>query len=154
MQDKKKKTQKTTTTLWPLSLSFFLHYNTEVFVVKTLIYGFNEKTQLTTKSSDLQCDRKHTQQQVSQLFLDHLTTCSCRYIYGCVHTQLNTCTHTHQTMEPQKWDRNHHFPQTALKAVTLCVSCSKGKSFTEDAAQILPILCLLFQPCIPVIISS
>lgn len=39
-------------------------------------------------------------------------------------------------MEPQKWDRNHHFPQSAWKAVALYVSCSNGKSFTEDAAQL------------------
>lgn len=40
---------------------FFYHYNKEGFVVKTLIYDFNEKTQPTTNSSDLQSDRLHAQ---------------------------------------------------------------------------------------------
>lgn len=40
---------------------FFLNYSKEGFVVKTLIYDFNEKTHPTTNSSDLQSDRLHAQ---------------------------------------------------------------------------------------------
>lgn len=74
-----------------------------------------KKIQLTTKSSDHQSDREHTQQQVNHLFLHHLIRCSYRYMYACVHTQLHVNTHSPQTvgMESQKWDRKHHFPQSA-----------------------------------------
>lgn len=80
-----------------------------------MIYGFNEKTHLTTKSSDPQSDREHTQQQINHLLLDHLTRCSYRYMYARVHTQLHVDAHIPQTigMEPQNWDRNHNFPQSA-----------------------------------------
>lgn len=62
-------------------------------MVKTLIYGFNEKTQLTTKSSDLQSDRQHTQHQVNHLFLEHLTILE-HYRYMCAHKAVCIYTHT------------------------------------------------------------
>lgn len=113
---------------------FFLHLNTEFFAVKRVIYGFNEKTQLTTRSSDPQSDREHTQQQVNHLFLDHLTRCTTD---TCMHTQLRVHTHTPKYRHgTTKVDQKPPLSSVSLKALALCVSFSKGKSFKKDAAKL------------------
>lgn len=108
-------------------------------MVKTLICGLNEKSQLTTKSSDLQSDRQHTELQVNHLFLDHLTSCSYRYIYACVHKN-----GTETTTFLSQFERQWHSVSPA----------QKEKHLRRMLLNFSPVLCLLFQPCTPITFSS